>query len=249
MKILAVKTYSLKRDGNKKLSDNFTVKEFACKDGSDKVLIDTKLVEILQFIRNYFERPVIINSAYRNANYNKKIGGASKSQHILGTASDIVVQGVSSEDVAKYAEYLMPTSGGIGFYPSFTHVDVRSNRSRWKDFGREIVVSGFQGHKNKEFQTVGQIVDELNRRGIITDKDLWIKKLNEDNNAMALAKKGANKTVNCKGKHDLFDICDIVQELNTMGIMDAKEYWLNKLQNDTNSYWLAKKLACLTESR
>jgi hypothetical protein len=78
---------------------------------------------------------------------------------------------------------------------------------------------------------------------------LWIKKLNEDNNAMALAKKGANKTVNCKGKHNLSDICDIVQELNTMGIMDAKEYWLNKLQNDTNSYWLAKKLACLTESR
>ena len=48
-----VKTYSLKKDGSKKLSQNFTVSEFACKDGSDKVLIDTTLVDVLQKIRNH----------------------------------------------------------------------------------------------------------------------------------------------------------------------------------------------------
>ena len=34
-----VKTYSVKSQGNVKLSSNFTVKEFACKDNSDSVNI------------------------------------------------------------------------------------------------------------------------------------------------------------------------------------------------------------------
>ena len=43
-----VKTYSVKSQGNVKLSSNFTVKEFACKDNSDSVLIDTAFVDVLQ---------------------------------------------------------------------------------------------------------------------------------------------------------------------------------------------------------
>lgn len=39
---MSVKTYSVKRDGNIKLSSNFTVNEFACHDGSDTVLIDDR---------------------------------------------------------------------------------------------------------------------------------------------------------------------------------------------------------------
>ena len=46
----------------------------------------------------------------------------------------------------KYAEYLMPKTGGIGLYSNFTHVDVRSNRSRWKNFGKEVAVNGFPGY-------------------------------------------------------------------------------------------------------
>src|SRR5215213_8989418 len=29
------------------------------------------------------------------------------------------------------AERLMPSRGGIGTYPTFTHVDIRPNRARW----------------------------------------------------------------------------------------------------------------------
>ena len=245
--ILAVKTYSFKKDGEKKLSTHFKVKEFRCKDGSDKVLIAIELVELLQKIRNYFGKPVTINSAYRNAAYNKKIGGASKSQHIQGTAADIVVQGVKPEVVAKYAEYLMPSSGGIGLYPSFTHVDVRTSRARWKDFGSEVSVIGFPGHKNKTFSTVGEVVTELNRRGIITDTELWIRKLIEDETSRALAAKCANKTTDCVGKKELIDVRDIVQELNRMGIMDAVDFWMHKLKEDTNAYWLARKIAYMTK--
>ena len=158
-----VKTYSVKKNGSLKLSNNFTVKEFACKDGSDTVLIDSALVDLLQKIRDHFGKPITINSAYRNATYNKKIGGVSNSQHVYGTASDIVVQGVKPEEVAKYAEYLMPKTGGIGLYSNFTHVDVRSNRSRWKNFGKEIVVSGFPGYSEPKvkLESGNDIVYEL----------------------------------------------------------------------------------------
>lgn len=138
-----VKKYYKSKDGSKKISTNFTVKEFACKDGSDYILIDTELVKLLQSIRTYFGKPVVINSAYRNADYNKKIGGATSSQHVEGRAADIVVQGVDPKKVAEYAESLMPKKGGIGLYSNFTHVDTRSKRARWQNFGKEVAVSGF----------------------------------------------------------------------------------------------------------
>lgn len=155
--------YSLKKDGSNKLSTNFTVKEFACKDGSDSVVIEFELVEILQKIRDHFGKAVTINSAYRNATYNKKVGGASNSQHVFGRAADIVVKGVSPEKVAQYAEYLMPSKGGIGLYSTFTHVDVRASRARWKNNGKEISVSGFPGYtvSNKKLETGNDIVWEL----------------------------------------------------------------------------------------
>jgi uncharacterized protein YcbK (DUF882 family) len=126
---MTVKTYSLKKDGNKKLSTNFKVKEFACKDGSDKVLVDTDLVELLQKIRDYFKKPVKINSAYRTKNHNKKVGGTTNSYHLVGMASDIRIDGVNPILVALYAERL--NAGGIGVYSNFVHVDTRKNKTRW----------------------------------------------------------------------------------------------------------------------
>ena len=45
---MAIKAYSLAKDGNKKLSANFAVKEFRCKDGSDPIFIDDELELRLQ---------------------------------------------------------------------------------------------------------------------------------------------------------------------------------------------------------
>lgn len=158
-----IKTYSLKSHKNYALSKNFKVSEFACKDGSDTVLIDTELVDLLQKIRDHFGKPVTINSAFRNVTYNKKIGGASKSQHIQGTAADIVVKNVKPELVAQYVEFLMSETGGIGLYSNFVHVDVRKNRARWKNFGKEIFVSGFPGYKKpvQKLESGNDIVWEL----------------------------------------------------------------------------------------
>ncbi|MDY5510270.1 YcbK family protein [Dysosmobacter sp.] len=147
---MGVKSYSVKTDGSKYLSANFKVSEFKCNDGSDVVKISDELVSLLQKIRDHFGKAVVINSGYRTAAYNKKVGGASKSQHVQGTAADIVISGVSPLEVAQYAEYLQPKSGGIGVYTTFTHVDVRTTRSRWDSrSGKEVVVSGWPGYSEE----------------------------------------------------------------------------------------------------
>lgn len=169
-----IEKYSRARDGNINLSANFKVKEFACKDGSDYILVSTDLVRLLQNIRNHFGRAVTINSAYRNATYNKKIGGVSNSQHTLGTAADIVVSGATPKAVAQYAEYLMPNSGGIGLYSSFTHVDVRAKRSRWQNFGKEVVVSGFSGYSESEVKNMAKYhIEGITHIVEIDPRNIW----------------------------------------------------------------------------
>lgn len=66
--------YSKAKDGNKYLSKNFKVKEFACKDNSDTIYIDNQLVWYLQQIKDHYGKAVVINSAYRTFSYNKKVG-------------------------------------------------------------------------------------------------------------------------------------------------------------------------------
>lgn len=128
---MSIKAYSKAKDGNKKLSANFKVREFACSDGTDPIFVDTELVNVLQKIRNHFGKPVTITSAYRTPTRNKAVGGTAYSQHLYGRAADIKVKGVAPKTVAAYAEKLLPKSGGIGIYSTFTHVDVRGTRSRW----------------------------------------------------------------------------------------------------------------------
>lgn len=127
-----VRVYSKAKDGDKKITANFKVREFACSDGSDPIFISHDLVEVLQKIRNHFGAAVTINSAYRTPGKNKAVGGATYSQHLYGTAADITVKGVKPADVATYAESLLTNYGGVGRYATFTHVDVRATKSRWK---------------------------------------------------------------------------------------------------------------------
>lgn len=126
-----VKVYSRAKDGLKKLSDNFKVNEFACTDGSDAVFVSPDLVTVLQKIRVEFGKPVHINSAFRSQSKNKSVGGSPKSQHMYGLAADIHIDGVTPKEIAAYAETLLPNTGGIGIYKTFTHIDVRKVKSRW----------------------------------------------------------------------------------------------------------------------
>lgn len=131
--MVEINAYSKAKDGGKKLSTNFAVKEFACKDGSDAVLVAPRLVMVLQSLRSHFCAAVTINSGYRTPQYNAKMGGVTDSQHCYGTAADIVVRGKTPAQVAAYARQLMPDWGGVGIYTKegFTHIDVRESKADW----------------------------------------------------------------------------------------------------------------------
>lgn len=139
----AVREYSLIADGDKAVSKNFKVKEFRCKDGSDKILIDVDFVkDKLQKIRDHFGEPVTINSAYRTPGYNAKVKGAKASYHLQGRAFDIVVEGHTPQEVAGYAQ----TIGILGIiqYNGFVHVDSRTTRYWARDNnGKVVKVSKF----------------------------------------------------------------------------------------------------------
>ena len=131
--MVEINACSKAKDGSKKLSSNFKVSEFACKDGSDAVLVAPRLVMVLQSIRSHFGTAVTINSGYRTPQYNTEVGGVAHSQHCYGTAADITVRGQTPAAVAAYARELMPDWGGVGVYAKkgFTHIDVRETKADW----------------------------------------------------------------------------------------------------------------------
>lgn len=113
------------------VSKNFKLYEFECKDGNHEVKIDPRLLELLQKLRTKLGKPITITSAYRTPEYNATIpGAAANSQHVLGKAADIKVSGMSPQQVADEAERIGFT--GIGIYSTFTHVDVRDTKSKWR---------------------------------------------------------------------------------------------------------------------
>lgn len=129
-----VKTYSKRFDGEKKLAPHFLVREFACKDGSDMILISEELVELLERIRNHFNSPVTITSGFRTVSQDKRVGGSGSGYHTKGMAADIVVSKVDPAVVALYAQSLLGSKGGVecGCYlqGGYVHVDVRL--SKWR---------------------------------------------------------------------------------------------------------------------
>ena len=129
-----VNTYIKKSSAQ--LSKNFDSTEFDCKGKGccSSTLINSDLVGYLQMIRDNFKSSVTVTSGYRCEKHNSSIGGATASQHKAGQAADIVVEGVSPAEVAKYAESIGVK--GIGLYETakdgyFVHIDTRASKGFW----------------------------------------------------------------------------------------------------------------------
>lgn len=165
---MTIKTYYVSKSGDVKLSNNFKVKEFQCHDKTDKVLIDTSLVTLLQSIRDHFGRPVIITSAYRTAAYNTSIGGTKNSNHVKGMAADIQVDGISPVLVGMYADSI--GAAGIGLYAygvmqGFNHIDTRSIKYRWLTITR-----------NGSYQAISKILPTI-KQGVTSANPTYVVKL------------------------------------------------------------------------
>ena len=128
------------------MTKNFSISEFDCKCGNCKMSADVKnnvikLAEQLQILRDKVKKPIKINSGYRCQDYNDNvIKGAKHSQHKLGKAADIVINGMMPNEVYKLVCEMVEAGelkfGGIGKYNSFAHVDIRDYSARW-DFTKK----------------------------------------------------------------------------------------------------------------
>lgn len=125
-----------KKGTNTKLTNNFSSTEFDCnckRPECQWTLIDMNHINRLQEKRDKLGKSIHINCGYRCAAHNAEVGGASQSQHMDGTATDIVVGGMTPDEVAKEME---DAFDGIGQYTTFTHVDSRGSKARW-DFRKK----------------------------------------------------------------------------------------------------------------
>ena len=124
-----------------KITKNFSVKEFICKDGNTLAIPAVymknvvRLAENLQVLRDHIDRPIYVNSGYRTIKYNKAVGGSAMSQHLCGKAADIRVKGMSSREVYSAIKILISIDemeeGGLGLYKGFVHYDIRGIKARW----------------------------------------------------------------------------------------------------------------------
>jgi uncharacterized protein YcbK (DUF882 family) len=95
--------------------------------------VNPKLVDLLEEIRTKVGKPITIMSGKRCEAHNAKVGGAKKSQHVLGNAADIKIKDMTAQDVQGYLETVFGDRiGGLGSYKTFTHIDVREGHARWR---------------------------------------------------------------------------------------------------------------------
>lgn len=110
----------------KKLAPNFNLAEFHCKDGTPvPIEYYHKAVlwaNILQQLRDLVKSPILVTSAYRTKDHNKKIGGQLRSKHLKLDAVDIIVSGISPDEVAfKIACMQLPIK--VLKYKNFLHLE------------------------------------------------------------------------------------------------------------------------------
>lgn len=115
-----------------RLSANFELAEFACKC-CGAVIVSSDLYDLvgrLQAVRNAIGRPIRVTSGYRCREHDARVGTSSKpgaGPHTKGIAADIVVDGMSADDLAKYCIDAGFTGVGVYHKKGFVHVDVRSS--------------------------------------------------------------------------------------------------------------------------
>jgi uncharacterized protein YcbK (DUF882 family) len=117
---------------------SFAVSELACRDGSPvpaKYYANAKTIcKRAQVLRDLCG-PLTVNSGYRTPEYNERIGGADKSQHLTASALDLSSSRWTAAQLADLYEGLIQLKlvpdGGLGRYDTFIHIDIGPPR-RWR---------------------------------------------------------------------------------------------------------------------
>ena len=131
---MAIKTYYISKLGRDfQVSPHFKLREFQSRDGADKVLVSEELLAKLEEARAYGGFTITVNSGYRSAAHNKKVGGATNSNHTKGLAADVVFMKDGKVVSAKLICCLCQALGinGVAYISDkAVHLDVASRTYR-----------------------------------------------------------------------------------------------------------------------
>lgn len=107
-------------------SEHFSEAELACHHcGQNNVR--QELLNALEEFRTKVGGPVHVNDAYRCPIHNAEVGGAKNSQHVLGLAADISVEGKTARELYQIALQIPSIKGiGVDDHKQYIHVDVRT---------------------------------------------------------------------------------------------------------------------------
>ena len=107
---------------------SFSPREIACK-GTGTLGVNEDALDKLQALRDNLKRPLLLTSAYRSPEHNRKVGGAKNSQHMQGIAFDVRMENQDPEQFEAAARAVGFT--GFGYYPKqgFIHIDTGPKRS------------------------------------------------------------------------------------------------------------------------
>lgn len=147
------------------LSTNFTLEQMVRSQRAAAAGISNKptpeieknlkelVTKLLQPIRDAIQKPIIVNSGYRNAATNRLVGGAKTSSHLSGYAADIVCPSYgSAKEFAKFIEkYLKENDVKFDqlIYEYGTWVHIGYKRSNGDQRGEIITIN-----KNGTFQGI-----------------------------------------------------------------------------------------------
>ena len=107
---------------------SFSPREIACK-GTGKVLVNEDALDKLQALRERLGKPLILTSAYRSPEHNRRVGGAKNSKHMEGIAFDVRMDNHDPHEFEAAARAVGFT--GFGYYPrsGFMHIDTGPART------------------------------------------------------------------------------------------------------------------------
>ena len=91
-----------------------------------------RIARVMEEVRSRLgDRPIRVNSWYRDPASNRAVGGAIYSRHLSGDALDFVVIGVHAYTVYDRLNSWWGSRGGLASSSIFTHIDARGYYARW----------------------------------------------------------------------------------------------------------------------
>lgn len=109
---------------------NFTPAEIAC-NGTGKLMVDFHSMDCLQALRDDLGEPLVLNSGYRSPEYNREVGGVSKSQHLEAKAFDVSVVDLDPHRLEAAAKRAGFKAFGYYQHHNFLHIDTRDRAAKW----------------------------------------------------------------------------------------------------------------------